>query len=286
MSMETPICPICGAQMEKKHGKYGYFWGCTNFRKKGCRGIINIPIVPFEFEYIDYDGFVENNPTDYLLQLIETEAFPKYVKELPEVLDGQPIEKGTVYDSHIGGKISGIFEYLNKKKQRFTIAKLAYWFYRLDGELQGKLDYWLNYVPSNEHRKEYHIKKVLRDNWESTPFGLNGYSLYEEEYPIGEEKGDFAGYKVDIVAKDKLTDELIFIEVKGLRSKGREAMGQLSTYVRTYNKIHPDKKVKKAYIVCKGYPRGVFDDDLDFDIGMIGYIMEGDKLSFIPWKIV
>jgi len=62
-------------------------------------------------------------------------------------------------------------------------------------------------------------------------------------------------------------------------------MSEVINYVRYYNKFYNDK-LKKAYIVCKGYPRGVFDDDLDIDIGIIGYVIEQNKISFIPWKIV
>lgn len=28
-------CPICGEKLMKKNGKYGFFWGCSNYPK--CR---------------------------------------------------------------------------------------------------------------------------------------------------------------------------------------------------------------------------------------------------------
>ncbi len=35
------ICPLCSAGMFKRNGKFGEFYGCSEF-KKGCKGIINI----------------------------------------------------------------------------------------------------------------------------------------------------------------------------------------------------------------------------------------------------
>lgn len=30
------LCPLCGASLRKIDGKYGTFWGCTNYRRTGC----------------------------------------------------------------------------------------------------------------------------------------------------------------------------------------------------------------------------------------------------------
>jgi len=162
--MNIPKCSKCGTEMEKKHGRYGYFWGCKNFKNKGCRETKDIPLTPFEFEYIDYEGFIKNEPTKYLLNLIEHEDLPKFVKELEKELRGRNIKQGTIYEDSIKGKISGLFDYLMRNNKVFTVSKLAYWFYKLDGDLQGKLDYWLNRRPYGEHRKEYHVKKAFIDD--------------------------------------------------------------------------------------------------------------------------
>jgi len=37
---EQKICPDCGAEMKMRNGKFGKFWGCTNY--PDCRKIINI----------------------------------------------------------------------------------------------------------------------------------------------------------------------------------------------------------------------------------------------------
>lgn len=285
MNNNEPKCPICNSGMEIRVGKFGYFWGCINFKTKKCRGTINIPKKQLEFKFIDYEGFIKNNPTQYLLDFINQSNLPAYVKELNYILDGEEINKGTILKSYVEGKISGIFDYLRKHEMYFEIAKLAYWFYTLEGDLQGKIDYWLNRKPSNEYRNEGYIKKAIIDYWEETP--LNRYKYYASEYEIGKWIGEFGGYKVDIVGKDMATNELIFIEVKGFKKKAKEAMPQIVNYTRYYNnQMENTKKVKKSYIVAKGYPRGVFDNDLPFDIGLIGYVVEGDKISFIPWRLI
>jgi ssDNA-binding Zn-finger/Zn-ribbon topoisomerase 1 len=281
----SPSCPLCSSEMEERLGKYGYFWGCKKFKTKKCRGTVDISQKAFEFEFIDYDEFVKNNPTQYLLDIIEKENIPLYVKELKDILDGKEIVKGTILERNIEGKISGVFDYLNKKGLCFEMSKLAYWFYCIEGDLQGKFDFWLNRKPSTEFRDERYIKKSLINYWNETP--LNFYSFHSEELEIGKWIGEFGGYKIDIVCKDILTDELIFMEVKGFKQKAIAAMPQLVNYIRYYNnQVNNTRKVKKSYIVSRGYPRGVFDNDLPFEIGLIGYVVEGDKISFIPWKII
>ena len=280
-------CPMCGADMEKKHGRYGWFWGCRAFKNTGCRGSVDIPVKDFEFECIDFDYFISNNPTAYLLSFIENNDVPGYIKDLKNVLDHKCIEKGTVYRRDVEGKISGLFDYLRKNDRTFEIARLAYWFYNLDGDLQGKIDYWLNRKPKNDHRKEYHVKKAFINNWDLSIFNLLGQDFYEEEFVFGERKGDFGGYKVDIVCKDRFTEKLIFIEVKGPSQKGITAKMQVIEYVRYYNRLYPNNIINKAYIICKGYPRNVLDD-LYIDgikLGVIGYVIEGDKITFIPWEV-
>lgn len=39
----TPLCSVCGAPMKKRHGQYGEFWGCSNYRSTGpsCSNTMN-----------------------------------------------------------------------------------------------------------------------------------------------------------------------------------------------------------------------------------------------------
>lgn len=279
-----PLCPKCNSEMEKRVGKYGYFWGCKKFKTKKCRGTMDISQIPFEFEFIDYEEFAKNNPTKYLLDLIEKNDFPSHVKELKHILDNKEIVKGVIFQDDVRGKISGIIDYLSKNEAYFEIAKLAYWFYSIEGDLEGKFDFWLNRKPANEFRNEGYIKKSLIDYWYQTPLSYCLY--YGAEVEIGEWIGECCGYRIDLVGKVIDSNELIFIEVKGFKQKAKSAMPQLVNYIRYYNKLKCEEKVKKSYIIARGYPRGIFDDDLPFKIGLIGYVVEGDKISFIPWKII
>ena len=38
--MEVPLCPKCGGELRRRNGKFGEFWGCSNF--PGCRYTKNI----------------------------------------------------------------------------------------------------------------------------------------------------------------------------------------------------------------------------------------------------
>lgn len=38
--LEAPTCPKCSADMKKRKGQFGPFWGCSNYPT--CRGIVNI----------------------------------------------------------------------------------------------------------------------------------------------------------------------------------------------------------------------------------------------------
>ncbi len=42
MRKEQYTCPLCGGQLVRRSGPYGDFWGCSNYRTKGCRYIRNI----------------------------------------------------------------------------------------------------------------------------------------------------------------------------------------------------------------------------------------------------
>lgn len=37
-----PSCPECGAEMVRRSGPYGDFFGCTNFKSGACKATIKI----------------------------------------------------------------------------------------------------------------------------------------------------------------------------------------------------------------------------------------------------
>lgn len=42
LKQEKYSCPLCGGKLERKTGQYGDFYGCSNYRTKGCKYIRNI----------------------------------------------------------------------------------------------------------------------------------------------------------------------------------------------------------------------------------------------------
>lgn len=116
MFENIPKCPKCGSDMEKRKGKFGYFWGCTKFKTKMCKGTLDIPKVSFLHKYFE----------------IDRENVPRHVKDLQIALSGENIVKGTIYRPDIEGKISGLIDYLRKNEMFFDMAKLLYWFYVID----------------------------------------------------------------------------------------------------------------------------------------------------------
>jgi DNA topoisomerase-1 len=44
----SPKCPQCGASMVERNGKFGTFWGCSSWKRTGCKGLINIGAAPWE----------------------------------------------------------------------------------------------------------------------------------------------------------------------------------------------------------------------------------------------
>ena len=40
IELRNGICPRCGGQMVERNGKYGRFYGCSNYPK--CRFVLNI----------------------------------------------------------------------------------------------------------------------------------------------------------------------------------------------------------------------------------------------------
>lgn len=42
MRKEQYTCPLCGGRLVRRSGPYGDFFGCSNYKTKGCRYIRNI----------------------------------------------------------------------------------------------------------------------------------------------------------------------------------------------------------------------------------------------------
>jgi len=77
---------------------------------------------------------------------------------------------------------------------------------------------------------EPHLRRFLVDKWENTPLGKNYEILTEDGEPIGEEYQTKKVGNIDILAKDKKSNEWVVIELK----KGKESdavVGQTLRYM-------------------------------------------------------
>jgi len=75
---------------------------------------------------------------------------------------------------------------------------------------------------STAFRLELYLRKFLVDNWESTPLGKNYEILTEDGEIIGEEYQTKGAGKIDILAKDKKSNEWVVIELK--KGQGNETV--------------------------------------------------------------
>lgn len=101
---------------------------------------------------------------------------------------------------------------------------------------------------------EPHLRRFLVDNWENTPFGKNYEILTEDGEIIGEhyqikEDGKRIG-EIDILAKDKKSNEWVVIELKKGQSSDA-VVGQTLRYMGWIekNKIEDNKCVKGIIVV-------------------------------------
>lgn len=101
---------------------------------------------------------------------------------------------------------------------------------------------------------EPHLRRFLVDNWENTPLGKDYEILTEDGEIIGEhyqikEDGKRIG-EIDILAKDKKTDEWVVIELKKAQSSDA-VVGQTLRYMGWVeeNKARKDGGVKGIIIV-------------------------------------
>lgn len=97
---------------------------------------------------------------------------------------------------------------------------------------------------------EPHLRRFLVDNWENTPLGKNYEILSEDGEIIGEEYQTKDVGTIDILAKDKNTNDWVVIELK----KGHSSdvvTGQILRYIGWVekNKAKNNEKVKGIIIV-------------------------------------
>ncbi|WP_291561840.1 MULTISPECIES: topoisomerase DNA-binding C4 zinc finger domain-containing protein [unclassified Clostridium] len=80
---ELKNCPNCGRDMILKKGRYGAFWGCSNYSK--CKGSIDtgkkkIRLEELELISVDYNCLIEIGRIDEIVE--EVMENNKKVKEI------------------------------------------------------------------------------------------------------------------------------------------------------------------------------------------------------------
>jgi len=58
-------CPSCKAEMRKRIGRYGQFWGCSKYPK--CKTTVNIE----KDRYSEQDWNEDNNPAENAMDICE-----------------------------------------------------------------------------------------------------------------------------------------------------------------------------------------------------------------------
>lgn len=269
---EIVTCPVCGRDMLLKRGRYGVFWGCSNYPK--CKGSIDagkkkIKLEKLELININYDDLIENGEIDEIItEVIENNRKAK------EIIEGL---RGIDEKLQCNNLCYKVLEYLDKSYRYIDISKFVYSIYRIRGELPNQFKYWINNSKYSTEYLEKHIKNVILETWGDNILSQINLKLLGHEIFIGD--FDDGGGKVDILARNKEKNLDVIIEIKGPKSKGRAAWGQLKTYLEIYQKFHSKDVI--GVVVSRGYAYGIYEEKFL----IIGYVIEGSKITFIPWKV-
>lgn len=122
---------------------------------------------------------------------------------------------------------------------------------------------------------EKQLEEFIIDNWDETDFGKKYYLIdNSQQYhtPIG---------IIDILAKDKVTDEYVVIELKRNQTSD-DTVGQLMRYMG-WVKEHLDSPGVKGIIVCGrydkklDYARKMFKDDVEVYLYQVNFSLDEYK---------
>lgn len=262
---KKPSCPKCGSTMEKKTSKYGEFWGCTKFSK--CKGLLNIEIPKLELHQINYFKLFNTNE----MQQLAKEVFTN--NDTCEYSENEDIKKYLGDDTFC----YTVLEELLKQKRFFDISKITYCMHLVRGHLTYNFNYWIDRASYSKNYKEKDIKKIIIDTWKENIFSKLNMEYIANEYIVGNTEN--MGL-VDILAYNKKNNNKVFIEIKSPKVKGKKAVNQLNRYLNIYKYFNND--TPEGYIIGKGYPFGIYDNSL----GYVSFVIEKNKISFIPWKIL
>lgn len=269
---EIKLCPSCKSNMVLKKGRYGLFWGCSKYPK--CKCSIDASkkrskLPPLEFIYIDYVNIIVDGEIEKILKECSEKS-----KKINDMLKDFKTINQCIEDNNLCYKV---LEYLHKSHRYLDISKVVYAIYLVRGEVTTNYKYWINNLDYSENYIEKDVKKAIIQSWDENIFGDMKLVFVGEEIFIGDV--DEGGGKLDILATECDDDIDVLIEIKGPKTNGKAAWGQLQAYLKTYQKFYGDKC--KGIIVSRGYPFGIYEEIFE----LIGYAIEGNNITFIPWKI-
>lgn len=269
---EIKLCPNCNKPMILKKGKYGLFWGCSKYPKCKCsidaRGK-RIKQPRLEIIDVDYMNLINNDDIKKLIY-----ECGKSNEKVNSMLQNYNDIKQCIEDNNLCYKV---LEYLHKHQRYLDISKVIYTIYLVRGELPKNFRFWINNFNYRTEYIEKDIKRLIIDSWKSNIFGNMKLDLIGEEVFIGD--FDEGGGIVDILAKNDEDNTDILIEIKGPKIKGKAAWGQLIAYLKIYEKFQ--NKKAKGVIVSRGYPWGIYENIFL----LVGYVIECNKIAFIPWRV-
>lgn len=290
--------------MKLINGRKGRFFGCPKWNKgKGCKYTENIETLPLDVVYFDFYKFLNDDPSEYVLDLIRVSNVNEYIKELELSLENRKLNKADLQDgSPVIGKISGLLDYLMKSNLSFDLAKLTYFFHRLNDGLREKHAYFLNHETGSRYYREYDITTAVYNGWdnfssylenttasiefEQPLVNMNHLSMERVGYMVNHKVSPIEGARVDVAAYTMQGNYLIF-EFKGPTggpiAKGRQAVNQIIGYMHELTANGWDVSTVKPYILVRGYSGIIFDKDLSYCIKRIGYVIQDGEIMFIPW---
>lgn len=265
-------CPICGMDMILKRGRYDVFWGCSNYPR--CKGSMDagkrkIKLEKLELINIVYDDLIECSEIDEIITEVTENN-----KKAQEIIQGLRDIEEKLQCNNLCYKV---LEYLDKNSRYIDISKFVYSIYKVRGELPKQFKYWINSSKYSTDYLEKDIKTIILNTWKENIFSQINLKLIGQEIFIG--SFNEGGGIIDIMAEDTEESIVVIIEIKGPKARARTAWPQVKLYIDTYKKFN--KCSAKAIIVSRGYPFGVYDDEILF----VGYVIEDNKICFIPWRI-
>lgn len=143
---------ICGRDMLLKIGRYGVFWGCSNYPK--CMESIDAGRKKIKLEKLE---LININYDDLEIDEIISETIENN-RKAKEIMEGL---RGIDEKLQCNNLCYKVLEYLDKSYRYIDISKFVYSIYRIRGELPNQFKYWINNSKYPTEYLEKHIKNAI-----------------------------------------------------------------------------------------------------------------------------